>query len=284
MTTVVSLINMKGGVGKTTIASQLALEADYMGWQTLAVDLDPQANLSQALLGQYEYYRCLRQGDLETSIDRILRGYSPPSKRRASPSAVDVHDAILRNVGPGNSRLDLLPSKLELSWTIKRSQVDPQNLAKALASLSDEYRLILIDCAPTESILTEAAYYASRYLLVPVKPEYLATIGLPLLQRSLQEFKEQNRDQEIDVAGVVFNNSTYPSQTDRGADQSKREVKQIASEHKWRVFRHEIPYSKSWPKAARDGTPIGRTSHARRKVANAFLEFSSEFFQAIGLR
>ena len=283
MAVVVSLINMKGGVGKTTIASQLALHAGFRGWKTLAVDLDPQANLSQALLGQYEYHRCLRGGELETSIDSVLREYSPPSRRRPGPSALDVSETILSNVGPQRSGIDLLPSKLELSSTIKRSKIDPHGLARALATLSEDYRVVLIDCAPTESILTEAAYHASRFLLVPVRPEYLATIGLPLLQRSLQEFRSQNLDQAIDIAGIVFSNTTYSSQKDRGAGLSKKEVRQFARQHEWRIFRHEIPYSRSWPKAAREGTPISGTSHARTKVAQAFTYFAIDFFQAIGL-
>ena len=52
-----------------------------------------------------------------------------------------------------------------------------------------ETDLVVIDCAPTESFLTDAAYFASRYIVVPIKPEFLATIGLPLLARSVQEFQ-----------------------------------------------------------------------------------------------
>jgi chromosome partitioning protein len=79
----------------------------------------------------------------------------------------------------------LIPSRLELSRTLKNPHGKERRLAKALSQVQNNYDLIIIDCAPTESVLTDAAYFASRYILVPIKPEFMATIGLPLLARSL---------------------------------------------------------------------------------------------------
>ena len=81
---------------------------------------------------------------------------------------------------------------------------DPRVLAKLIADHFQEKDLIIIDCAPTESIFTQAAYHASRYVLVPVKPEYFATIGFPLLNESLSKFKKDNPSHQIDVIGVVI--------------------------------------------------------------------------------
>ena len=282
MAVVVSLINMKGGVGKTTIAAQLAHHADALGWNVLAVDLDPQSNLSQALLGHFRYRRHLETQ--KPTIDDVVRGYLPPTRKRGSPATVRGSDAILPGIGVRfGSVLDLLPSQLELAHTMKRSKIDPQSLARSIAEVADAYRLILIDCAPTESILTETAYYASRHVVVPVKPEYLATIGLPLLERSLKEYNGANRKQRISIAGIVINHTTYQSQPNPETEQSIREVRIEANKNKWRVFDTQIPYSRSWPRAIRSGNPIGRTKHARPNVRGSFGRFATECFAAVGL-
>ncbi len=115
----------------------------------------------------------------------------PTSSEHDSPRKVDINDLILKDVGYywNTSTLDLIPSRLELASSLKNPTGKERRLAKEIAKISDDYDLIIIDCAPTESILTEAAYFASRYALVPVKPEFMATIGLPLLARSIEEFK-----------------------------------------------------------------------------------------------
>src|SRR5207247_501612 len=102
-----------------------------------------------------------------------------------------------------------------------------------------EYDLILIDCAPTESILTTAAYLCSDHLLVPVKPEHLSSIGLPLLVNSMQDFKNDYEDSNLQLAGVVFNGTTGYSPEEK---LSKQEVRKIAEQNGWYVFKAEVPY------------------------------------------
>ncbi len=145
-------------------------------------------------------------GDNRPTIAQVFDDYVPAGGAYGSPRPIDLDEVIVKKAGYGGgaSSLDLLPSRLELSRTLKNPTGKERRLAKALARISDRYDLILIDCAPTESILTDAAYFASRYVIVPVKPEFMATIGLPLLARSLQEFQIENDDHEIEIAGLVF--------------------------------------------------------------------------------
>ena len=89
----VSLINMKGGVGKTTLAAQLAHAADRRNLRTLAVDLDPQANLSQALLSPEKYVKHLR--DKRPTVVQLFDQYFPPSEASSSPRPVDIKEIIL---------------------------------------------------------------------------------------------------------------------------------------------------------------------------------------------
>ncbi len=273
----VSLINMKGGVGKTTLAAQLAHAAGQKGFRTLAVDLDPQANLSQALLSDEKYVKLLR--DKKPTIVQLFEQYFPATDETPSPHPMDINKIILKKVG---SHVDLIPSRLELSHTLKNPTGKERRLAKALSKVVDDYDLILIDCAPTESILTEAAYHASRYALVPVKPEYLATIGLPLLAKSIQEFKYENADHELDICGIVFNHSSSYSE---GPEEKKsiQEVQATSIKHGWHVFDTHVRYSKSYAKAAREGAAIGSTTHVRWYVPGEFAKFVDEFMASIGL-
>ncbi|MGH9430530.1 MAG: ParA family protein [Terriglobia bacterium] len=279
MAITVSLINMKGGVGKTTIAAQLAHAAARRGVRTLAVDLDPQSNLSQALLSPEKYRKHIL--DRKPTVVQIFDQYFPATESSGSPHPLEIGEVILKKIG-NTSKLDLVVSRLELSRALKKGVVKEQRLARALAKVADDYDLILIDCAPTESILTEAAYHASRYALVPVKPEYLATIGLPLLAGSIQEFKYDNGDHALDICGIVFNHSSSYSvgQEERT---SIREVRTEAKKNGWPIFQTHVRYSKSYAKAAREGTPVGSTSYARGYVSVQFSEFVDEFFRAVAL-
>ena len=281
MAIVVSFINMKGGVGKTTLAAQVAHAATTSELATLAIDLDPQANLSQSLMTPEKYVKHLKEK--KPTIVQILERYQPPSNEHQCPVKVDIHDVIIKKAGYWhNSTLDLIPSRLELSNTLKNPTGKERRLAKALANVANEYDLVIIDCAPTESILTEVAYFSSRYVLVPVKPEFMAAIGLPLLTHSINEFKLENEDHEIDICGIVFNHSSSYSDGPEGK-QSIKEITQEATKRNWPVYSTHVRYSASYPKSAREGTPIERTSYARYSVTEEFKKFWREFLDSIGL-
>lgn len=277
----VSLINMKGGVGKTTLAAQIAHAADRKNLRILAIDLDPQANLSQAILGPQAYVQHLH--DRKPTVANIFEQYLPPTISAPSPQKIEIQDVIIKKAGYwSDTTLDLIPSRLELSNTLKNPTGKERKLAKALSKVSADYDLILIDCAPTESILTDAAYHASRYVAVPVKPEFLATIGLPLLANSIIEFKAENSDHALDICGIVFNHSSSYSDGPETAA-SITEVKSEAKKNGWHLYETHVTYSRSYAKAARESSPIGSTSYVRRNVPRQFATFTAEFFKSIGI-
>ena len=273
----ISVINMKGGVGKTTIAALLGRHASVMlGLRVLAVDLDPQANLSQAFMR--EGYRQFLD-DHSPSIVELFGGHQPPTSGSTSPSPLDVESAVVGDTILGGPDLEIIPSRFDFSdHLIDSIRPDPRVLARLIAEEFQDKDVIIIDCAPTESILTQAAYHASRYVLVPVRPEYFATIGFPLLNDSLEAFRGRNRGHRIDVVGVPINNSTYHYSGNMGGPERERSVGEIqkeAAKNGWHVFENQIPFSRGFPKMMR-----GDFNHLGD--AGLFRHFAREFFQKLG--
>jgi len=282
MATTVSLINMKGGVGKTTLAFNLAW---YSAWQAnlkvLAVDLDPQANLSQYFMGAIDYLNYI-QGNNATVVD-IFEQFSAPIITRNYNSLTPSNVIYKLHAWNDGSLLHLIPSRLELAWTLKNPTDKAQLLPQFLSQVIDKYDLIIIDCAPTESILTTSAYHSSQYIIVPVKPEFLATIGLPLLARSLNEYHQRNHNAKLKMGGIIFNGkrrvNTPPAQIE-----ACQEVKKLANNYKWRVLENEAYYSDSYPAGSREANPIFMTSYAREYVKNEFYEVGENFLITVGLK
>jgi chromosome partitioning protein len=281
MATTVSLINMKGGVGKTTLAFNFAWHAAWAkNLRVLAVDLDPQANLSQYFMGAENYLEYIEKNG--PTVQSIFEQFSPASVKNLpttkEPSKV-VHR--LRKWKDG-SLIDLIPSRLELAWTLKNPTEKAHLLPRFLGKLKHEYDLLIIDCAPTESILTTAAYLSSEFVVVPVKPEFLATIGLPLLARSLNDHRLGHDDKAITIAGIVFNDTDSQHRKNEHI-RSRRDVRAISKDNEWPVFENEARHSDSYAAGARAGTPIFETKYAREYVKDEFALVGDEFLTRVGL-
>ena len=273
MATKMSLINMKGGVGKSTLTVNLAWHfAAYRTWKkkVLVVDLDPQFNASQYLLGVERYKKFLDSGK-PTVWDVLEQGTRTPTGRVAISSPLDP---IVQawELGSGG-RIDLLPSRLEVAFSLKSPAGKEAHLPHLISSIESRYDLILLDCAPTESMLTTAAYLSSDWILVPVKPEYLSTIGLPLLVNSMHDYASDHPGHQLKLAGIVFNGTSSYSPEEMLA---KQEVKAVAQANNWHVFNHEVEFSRSYPKGAREGKPIFRTSYSRWRKIHNFERFAVE--------
>ena len=277
----ISVINMKGGVGKTTIAALLGRHASVrMGLDVLAIDLDPQANLSQAIMGGHRYRSFLE--DQSPSVVEIFQGYQPPVGRVGAPTPLDdIEEVAVCDTAFGGRNLRLIPSRFDFSDNLVNAiRPDPRVLAGYIGRSCTEQTLILIDCAPTESVLTQAAYHASRYILVPVKPEYFATIGFPLLNDSLAKFRSENRGHQIEVIGVVVNNTSYHYSGNQGGperERAMREIQEEAEENDWHIFRNQLPHSRGFPK-------MMRGDFAYLGDATLFQYFAEEFFEVLDLQ
>lgn len=278
----VALINMKGGVGKTTLATQIAWYAAIQ-WdkKVLLIDLDPQANASQTVMSPGTYVGYLDRGGLTAA--NLFEQFAPPGRRSGSPRRLEPDELIYNRVTyQDGSLLDLVPSRLELSSTLRSPKDKETLLAQFVAEVEAKYDLILIDCSPTDSILTDAAYHCARFILVPLRAEFLAAIGFPLLARSIDSFRSRHQDKNLEVCGLVFNDFTRRKEK-REHKLARRHVKAKAAEQGWYVFKQGIPHSDSYFRAAREGMPIDGTKGTHGMVKREFAAFARELSRRIGL-
>jgi chromosome partitioning protein len=282
MAVCVSLINMKGGVGKTTLASQIAWYAVMqLNKKVLLIDLDPQANASQSIMSPRTWVKYLDDEGL--TVADIFEQFTPTGTASGSPKKLDPSKVIHNRVRyTDGSLLSIVPSRLELSWTLRNPHDKDTLLPRFVSKVEEKYDLIILDCSPTDSILTDAAYHCSRFILVPIRAEFLASIGFPLLERSIKAFQMRHEDKLIEVCGLVFNDFIRGNEK-REHKLARKDVKDKAAEYGWYVFKNDIPHSDSYFRAARDGMPIASAKGTHGKVKDEFAAFAAEFFPRIGL-
>lgn len=220
---VVSFINMKGGVGKTTLCREIALylseryrHTDESPVKVLLIDIDPQANLTQSLLEKYNkettYYKDNGDVDYKCSVDNIFKQ--------------DMVGMTRKHVVLGLSEnLDLIPGELETIF-LQRQQ-NPSTPNKLMdyiidEKLRDQYDYIFLDCPPTYSVYTEMSFYTSDYYFVPAVPDAYSVLGVDLLERVVKDIVHSQRNtvfkhsqpKNLGVMWTRVNLSAKPKQSD----------------------------------------------------------------------
>lgn len=201
MAKVISIINNKGGVGKTTSAAIFSELLAFLGKKVLAVDLDQQSNLSM-LLGCY----------VEDS-PAVINGIQFPEEENVAELfkyryrlAEDVKKLIRKT---NISGLDIIPSSKRHKHTqrnINTNETGNNNiiLKKALASIKENYDYILIDNAPASDILTVNSMFASDYVITPVRVEGFSYKGLKETLDNINYIKEEHDIENLSFLGVFI--------------------------------------------------------------------------------
>lgn len=203
---------MKGGVGKTTVATNVAYAiSKFHNKKVLLIDNDPQFNASQYLIKQSEYVKFIENHENCTIMD-IYRDrptyYPSVVKRRKQPlKAVepDLTNCILPvyRSKSDNGRYDILPSHLNLMELDSPPLGTEQRLKNFIKKIQNAYDFIFIDCPPTMSVFTLSGYLASEGYLIPIKPDYLSSMGIPLLERAIEKYAKSH-SHSITQIGIVF--------------------------------------------------------------------------------
>ncbi len=179
MARVIALANQKGGVAKTTSTLNLGVALGELDYRVLAVDLDPQGNLTMS--------QGLNPDEINPSMFNVL------------VQGVDIEDVIFeRELHIAAANIDLAGGDIALASVIGRERA----LSKALFRVRDRYDFILIDTPPSLGLLTINALTASDAVIVPVQCEYLSLRGLAQLERTLELVRE-NLNPDVHIAGIL---------------------------------------------------------------------------------
>lgn len=208
---IISVINMKGGVGKTTLTVNLALGlAKFHNKKVLLVDLDPQFNATQYLMSTKAYLSHVSDKNKltvrEIFVDRLVESAGTGSsgvlqQTKIKPTKENCCIRIFSK--NGTAFLDLVPSRLELMEVDSLDRGIENKLKIFLDKVRGIYDFILIDCPPTISLFTKSAFIASDSYIIPVKPDYLSSIGLSLIDRAVNNFQE-TYGKSVNYLGLTF--------------------------------------------------------------------------------
>jgi chromosome partitioning protein len=177
MAETIAVLSQKGGTGKTTTVRTLADVLRRVDVRTLAVDLDPQGNLS-------DYFDLPPES--EPTIADVLAGTATASEA--------IHDQVIP------ASLNLAECELMLGGKIGREMT----LRRALAQLNEEWEVVLVDCPPSLGLLTVNALVAADYALVTAEAQYFALQGVEQAMEVI-EIARESLNEELELLGVLLN-------------------------------------------------------------------------------
>lgn len=154
----IALLNMKGGVGKTILAVNLAWHFHWIeNANVLLVDLDPQFNATQYVMDYKSFEEHRKDAGTVAELMMEQPSLSPRLKKIKTKPQAALHNVSTK----GDKRFDLLPAELNLAWVVKNPAQMDFKLEKILAKMKTGYDYVFIDCAPTDSVLTTMALTAA---------------------------------------------------------------------------------------------------------------------------
>lgn len=203
---IISFINYKGGVGKTTLSANVSTELANIGKRVLAIDLDPQTNLTFSFYNIDEWQKLVEKGKtIKHWYDEFLDKDLDDTLNSLIVEPEKIKRELKNNKSKGclhliSSHLELINVDMELATryggnserTIRSSFLRLfSRLKNGLDEINDKYDVVIIDCPPNFNIVTQNAIIASDLYLVPAKPDFLSTLGIDQLDRHIHNLKEK---------------------------------------------------------------------------------------------
>lgn len=229
MKRIIAVANQKGGVGKTTTAINLSSCLSALGKKVLAIDMDPQGNMTSGL--------GVDKDEVEYTVYDLILGET------------DIQNAIVKDV---IENLDVLPTNIDLAAAeIELIGVDEKEfiIKKAVDTLKNNYDFIIIDCPPSLNMLTINAMTTANSVLVPIQCEYYALEGLSQLIHTIELVKER-LNPDLNIEGVVF--TMYDARTNL----SLQVVENVKDNLQQNIYKTIIPRNIRLAEAPSHGLPI----------------------------
>jgi chromosome partitioning protein len=255
MSRLLAVANQKGGVGKTTTTINLASSLAKLGQKVLAVDMDPQANLTSGL-GQKG-----KAGDAGTVYDALTR-------------AEPITDAAPYMISANVDGLTLLPADQNLTGaeielvTLPRRE---ERLRMLLSSARERYDDILVDCPPSLGLLTLNALVAADAVVIPLHCEYFALEGLADLIGTMRRVRAAFNS-TLDIDGVLL------TMCDERTNLGHQVANDVRGFFKQKVFRTVIPRNVRLGEAPSHGLPV-MTYDPKSRGAEAYLNLAREVLE-----
>ncbi len=289
MGTIISTVNMKGGVGKTTLTVNLATcLAKKHGKRVLVLDLDSQISATLSLVSPHEFAKLRKK---RRTLSYLLDNAINPNPW----SKLEIQDIIVPGICDIDG-LELLPGDIELYDEFQVSQMLHQqalehgeqefqkvwdNFERILVKniiepVIDDYDFIILDCAPGYNLLTRSGIAASNFYLLPARPEPLSLVGIQLLERRIAKLKESHKNihpLDVKLLGIVF----ILSAGGLMGRYYKQVMKRVRDDfNPEQLFENSIPMDVNVAKAVDLFTPVS-VAMPNSGGSKAFMRLSDEF-------
>lgn len=251
---IISLVNQKGGVGKTTTSINLSASLAYLDKKVLLIDLDPQGNTTTGV--------GINKGDITNSVHEVLTG------------KCGITEAIIKtkykNLYVLPATINLAGLDMELIEKSKNNQGFSKNaqLKTCLDSIKDMFNYIIIDCPPSLGLITTNALTASDSVIIPVQCEFFALEGITQLLNTIM-LAQKNLNPNLDIEGVLL--TMLDSRTLLGLEV----VEDIRRFFKERVYNTIIPRLVKLTEAPSHGKPI-LAYDPKHRATEAYINLAKE--------
>lgn len=225
---IISFINMKGGVGKTTLClgiGEYLSKSDIHNKKILYIDMDPQFNTTQTLMNEYDLEEVYLKEYYKTKNVRKI--FEMPTTISERPNLPNPEDIIVKL----DSNIDIIPGTINLIFEDSNRDGKVRRLKKFIRDyeLRAKYDFIFIDCPPTISLYTDAALITSDFYLVPNRIDRYSILGIKLLKQVIDRL-ESDEDLNIKPLGIIYtmvDEETYKTDLLKNAFESTDIVKEI---------------------------------------------------------
>ena len=232
-TQIISVINQKGGVGKTTTVINLATALAYQKKKVLVIDLDPQGNATTGF--------GLKNDDETKTIYDVLNG--------SSSFEHSIKDTKIDNLKLVSSNVDLSGLEIETASENRRAFLLKDQIENFINSSKNDYSYVFIDCPPSLSLLTVMSLVVANSLIVPLQAEFFALEGLTQLLKTIDRIKIK-LNPELKIRGVLL---TMFDRRNKLSAQVEEDARKFLSE---KVYQTVIPRNVRLSEAPSHGTPI----------------------------